>query len=171
MKLISIFGIGISIQLFFTSCNLSVKGKWSESDKQLFRKEMSEAKELSVLGENKSKWIECYLSKCEANYSSYNDANSDHEGGCEKLALACKNEIFANGSILGKWSDSDKKKFISDMMSVEELSVLGENKEKWVECYFSKCEAKYASYYEADANPEGCRKIALECNNELSQDK
>ena len=153
------------------SCNRSVKGKWSESDKNLFRKEMSEAKELSVLGENKSKWIECYLSKCEINYSCYNDANTDHDGGCEKLALACNKEIFANGSELGNWSVSDKEKFRKDMLSVEELSVLGTKKEKWVECYLSKCEAVYSSYYEADANSEGCRKIALECNNELNEDK
>jgi hypothetical protein len=95
MKLSIILGIFIVSNVFFTSCNLSVKGKWSESDKQLFRKQLSEAKELNVLGESKTKWIECYLSKCEANYSCYNDANTDHDGGCEKLALACKNEILS----------------------------------------------------------------------------
>lgn len=157
--------------LILCGCNRSVKGKWSESDKILFRKEMSEAKELSVFGENKTKLIECYLGKCEANYSCYNDANSDHDGGCEKLALACKNEIFANGSVLGRWSDSDKDKFRKDMLIVEGLSDLGEDKEKWVECCLIKCEAKFNSYHDADTDAEGCKKIALECYEELEKNK
>ena len=95
MKLFTNLTFFICSVVFFTNCNLSVKGKWSESDKQLFRKQLSEAKELNVLGDNKTNWIECYLSKCEANYSCYNDANTDHDGGCEKLALECRNEILS----------------------------------------------------------------------------
>ena len=160
--LLSVFAIVI-----FCSCNLSVKGKWSESDKELFRKEMKGVAELSNLGENKSKWIECYLSKCEAHYSCYNDANTDHEGGCEKLALECNKEVLSNGSIKGKWSEVDKIKFREDMNDVKELIILTDKKENWIECYLSKCEAHYSSYYEANNDADGCSKFALECNDEI----
>ncbi len=85
--------IAVIIFTSLISCNGSVKGKWSESDKQNFRKDMQAVKELSNLGENKTKWIECYLSKCEANYSSYSKANTD-EKGCEKIAEECGEEFL-----------------------------------------------------------------------------
>jgi hypothetical protein len=83
----------IFTSLILISCNSSVKGKWSESDKQNFRKDMEGIEELSSFGENKTKWIECYLSKCEANFSSYYEANTD-EKGCGKIALECKDELY-----------------------------------------------------------------------------
>ena len=83
----------IFTSLILISCNDSIKGKWSESDKQNFRKDMEGIEELSNLGENKIKWIDCYLSKCEANFSSYYEANTDSEG-CKKIALECKEEVF-----------------------------------------------------------------------------
>ena len=92
-KLILMFLVIIS--QIFSGCNGSKKGNWSETDKQKFQKDMYAVEELSNFGENKSKWIECYLSKCEANYSSYYEANQD-EKGCEKLALECGNEVLAN---------------------------------------------------------------------------
>ncbi len=88
-----LIAIIIFIPLILISCNDSIKGKWSESDKQKFRKEMEEIEELSNFGLNKTKFIECYLSKCEANYSSYSEANTD-EKGCGKIALECKDELY-----------------------------------------------------------------------------
>ena len=79
--------------LIFICCNGSTKGKWSEFDKLRFRQDMEGIEELSALGENKTKWIECYLSKCEANYSSYFEADSDIKG-CEEIALECNEAIF-----------------------------------------------------------------------------
>lgn len=162
----------ILVIVFFTSlilisCSGSVKGKWSESDKQSFRKDMEEIEELSSFGENKTKWIECYLSKCEANYSSYAEADMD-EKGCEKNASECYDEVLSNGSVKGKWSESDKQKFRADMDGLEELSSFGENKTKWIECYLSKCEANYSSYHQADSDEEGCEKNALECYDEIN---
>ena len=79
--------------LILISCNESVKGKWSQSDRQSFRNEMESIQELSAFGDNKSKWIECYLNKCEANYSSFYDADRD-AAGCKRIALMCNEVIF-----------------------------------------------------------------------------
>ena len=77
------------------SCNDSVKGKWSESDIQNFHSDMKSVDEdLAVFGEKKGEWIECYLSKCEAKYSSYLDADSD-EAGCEEIAIKCTEDILS----------------------------------------------------------------------------
>lgn len=156
----------IFASLFLTSCVGSVKGKWSESDKQSFLKDMEGVKELSNLGDNKEKWIECYLNKCEANFTSYKEADSDVDG-CKKIALECSDEVLSNGSIQGQWSDIDKQKFRRDMEELEELSYLADNKTKWIECYLNKCEANYSSYYKADMDEEGCGKIAMECSREF----
>jgi len=158
---------GIITGLFIlTSCGGSVKGKWSEDDKKKFRNEMKNVKELSNFGENKEKFIECYLSKCEANYSSFSDADQD-EKGVGKLAEDCSNFILENGSVKGKWSEDDKKKFREDMNKIEELSSFGDNKNKWIECYLSKCEANYSSYNKADQDEKGVEKIAEECSDEF----
>ena len=84
----------IFTSLIFSSCNGSIKGKWSESDKQKFRKDMEGIEELSSFGENKTKWIECYLSKCEANYSSYSETDNTDEKGLEKIAEECLEEVL-----------------------------------------------------------------------------
>jgi hypothetical protein len=54
---------------------------------------MESIQELSAFGDNKSKWIECYLNKCEANYSSFYEADRD-AAGCKRIALICKEVIF-----------------------------------------------------------------------------
>ena len=96
MKIKSILMIFlVVISLIFYGCNGSKKGNWSETDKQKFRKDMYAIEELSNFGDNKSKWIECYLSKCEANYSSYYEADQD-EKGLEKIASECRDEVLSN---------------------------------------------------------------------------
>lgn len=157
----------IFTSLILISCSGSVKGKWSETDKQKFNKAMSEVRDLSSLGEHKTKWIECYLSKCEANYSSYYEADKNVEG-CKKFALECTDEISSNGSVKGKWSEVDKKQFRDDMNEVEELSSFGQNKTKWIECYLSKCEVNYSSYYNANQDEKGCERIARECSESIA---
>ena len=146
-------------------CNSrSKRGQWSESDKKRFYKEMGRV-DLSGLGEYKTKWLECYLKKAEANYSSFHDANSDEEG-VKNLALECSNEIIDGGSVVGQWSESDCQKFYKEMESVD-LSGLGENKTKWIECYLKKAEANYSSFREANADEEGIKNLALECSREV----
>ena len=156
----------VSVTLIHVGCDVSKKGKWSERDKQKFLKDVNAVEELSDFGENKSKWVECYLSKCEANYSSYFQANQDIKG-CEKLALACNEEVFANGSVKGNWSESDKQKFRKTLNEVEELSDLGIDKPKWIECYLQKCEVNYASFYAADQDEKGCEMMASDCYDEV----
>ena len=161
--------LSIIIILFsvtFISCNESAIGNWSDTDKDSFRSDMETVEELNSLGEYKSDWIECYLNKCESNYSSYFSADSD-EAGCTELALECNEELFSNGSILGNWSDTDKDSFRSDMETVEELNSLGEYKSDWIECYLNKCESNYSSYFSADSDEAGCTELALECGEEL----
>ena len=160
-----LMAVVIFISLILTSCSGSVKGKWTEDDKQKFLKEMEGIEELSALGEQKAKWIDCYLSKCESTYSSFEEADSD-EKGLEKIQDACLSEVFANGSVKGKWSESDKKRFFEDIDGSEEVSSLGEDKEIWVDCYLNKVQTTFASYYEANMNEEQCEKLVLECNVE-----
>lgn len=153
----------LTMLLLATACNSSSKGNWSDDDKKKFRKEMSEVKELANFGNKKSAWIECYLRKCEANYSSFAAADRD-EKGVEIIAMECSNEILANGSVKGNWSNSDKQNFREKMNAVEELSFLGESKTEWIECFLSRCEANYSSMHKADQDEEGVKKLALECN-------
>ena len=151
----------IFTSLFLSSCNGSKKGAWSDADKQKFHAEMEKV-DLSSLGDNKTKWTDCYLKKAEANYSSFADADMDKDG-CKKMALECSNEILSNGSVKGKWSDADKEAFNKVMEGVD-LSALGEVKDKWIQCYLSKAEATYSSFYEANQDVDGCKALATECN-------
>jgi len=152
--------------LLLFSCGGSSRGHWSDADKQAFRKDMADVKELSIYGENKEAWVECYLSKCEQKYQSYFIGNQD-EKGCEILALSCNDEILSNGSVLGNWSEKDKQAFRKDMESIQELEDLGENKNAWIECYLSKCEQQFSSYYTANQDENGCAKIATSCTEEF----
>lgn len=81
--------------IILTGCNSSEKGKWSEAEKEKFRQDMNAIEELSNFGENKTKWIECYLSKCEATYPSYKEANKDAKG-TEKLGFDCAREVLSD---------------------------------------------------------------------------
>ena len=122
--------------------------------------------ELSAFGDKKDDWIECYLIKCEANFSSYFEADNDLEG-CRELALKCSEEIFSNGSVKGKWSDDDKQRFRKEMDDVDDKSVFGDKKDEWVDCYLSKCESRFSSFFDANSNVEGCEEIAMDCNDEV----
>lgn len=147
-----------------TSCGGSTKGKWSDADKAKFNSEMEKV-DLSNLGENKTKWIDCYLHKAEANFSNFDEANLDKDG-CKKIALECSDEILANGSVQGKWSDADKDAFNKVMAEVD-LSNLGDKKDKFIECYLSKAEGKYSSFYKANQDVDGCKALAEGCNEEI----
>lgn len=161
-RIASLLAAGIFTSLLLVSCGGSTKGNWSEEDKAKFRTELLSVPELANLGEHKDAWIECCLNKCEANYSSFADCDKD-KNGSEKMALQCNDEIFSNGSVKGNWSEKDKEKFRSDLNAVDELSNFGDDKAVWIECYLSKCEAKYPSYYHANQDEAGCEEIAVAC--------
>jgi hypothetical protein len=69
--------------------NGSVKGKWSEYDKQSFKKAV-ENEDFSNISINKKTYIDCVLNKLETNYSSLYEAEQD-EKGLEKYAAECAN--------------------------------------------------------------------------------
>lgn len=86
----------VSLLVLFTACETSQKGAWSEEDKAMAQAEMDKIEgELDELGELKQPYIDCYLEKVEANFSSFYAADSDVEG-CEKLAEECANEIMSS---------------------------------------------------------------------------
>jgi len=116
----------------------SVKGNWSDADKEKARKELSSEGA-------PEEWVECMVSKCEAKFESFESADADEEGAV-KLAEECMDEVFSNGSVLGNWSDSDKESFRADMLAE------GVDDSEFTECYLSKCEAAYKSYFHANAD-------------------
>ncbi len=153
-----------------TSCNYSKKGNWTKDDRTRFYKEVT-----GVIDNNenldettKAKWVDLYFEKCQNQYSSFADADADVEG-CKRIAVACNEEIFANGSVKGNWSKEDVQKFYKDMNSVKELENFGDNKQRWIECYLEKCEAKYSSYAEADSDEPGCTEIATNCSVSIQE--
>lgn len=157
--------IAFAFITLFTNCG-SKKGQWSEADKKTFDSEMATV-DLTKFGENKTKWLDCYYKKMEANYGSFALADNDVEG-CKKLALECSEEVLSNGSVKGKWSDADKQTYYSEMAKVD-LSQLGEYKTAWLECYLQKVEQNYSCFVMADSDEKGCEKIAVECSEEISK--
>ncbi len=128
----------------------SVKGNWSDADKEKFNNVMKE------VGVEDQALIDCYLSKCEATYSSFSEADSKEDEN-STIVEECMDEIFANGSVLGNWSDADKESFRADMLG-EGLSA------EFTECYLSKCEAAFKSYFHADNDESGrITEVAGEC--------
>ena len=83
------------------------------------------------------------------------------------LAIVVLTISSCQHSSKGNWSEESKEQFRQDMMGVEELSSFGANKEKWIECYLSKCEMNYDSYLQANKDETGCTALAKECGNEI----
>lgn len=72
----------------------SKKGAWSDADKDKAKEELKKIDDdLSILGDKKDAFIECYLKKVEENYDSFDAANKD-EAGCSKLAEKCVGETM-----------------------------------------------------------------------------
>lgn len=67
----------------------------------------------------------------------------------------------------GKWSKADKIRFYTEMEKTKELDNLGEDKKKWIDCYFEKAQAEFSSYDDADNDLEGCKKLAEICGIEI----
>ena len=145
-----------------TSCNqISVKGKWSVSDKLAA---YEEAKKLDWTGMEvvQSKLIDCYVSKLEQNYSSLSDA-ADNIDGCKKLVTDCTFEIINNTSFKGKWSESDKAQFLMEMKKVSQLDKFGKKKQQMIDIILKKVEESYSSFAEANLDEEGVKAITKEC--------
>ena len=157
----------IFLILLITSCGISSeKGNWTEKDKNKFLYDVNKIEELELLKDQKNDFIECYLKECENKYSSYFAADQDYEG-CKELTLKCMAKILSNGSILGYWSETDKKEFRYDMKYVDLPKEFEKDRIKLIECYLNKCEINFDSYYKADQDSEKCEELALECFNIL----
>lgn len=165
-------GIFVVLSLILlTACDISTKGSWSEEDKALAQAEVDKIdKELDYLGEHKQAFIDCYLEKAEANYSSFKEADADAPG-CEKLALECSEEIMAaaaGSSEKGNWSEGDMKELMKVMAELEgELTWLGEDTKTFLDCYVDKIVDNYDSFLAANVDGEGCEAISEECLAEL----
>lgn len=142
----------------------SIKGKWSQQDLDKATMDLEKIKGLSAFNDHHEPLKNTFLGKCEDNYSSYEEANE--QGGLEKLAKECNEYILTKFSIRGHWCEADKEAFYS-LMETSEALKKSDKKEEWVECYYSKCEDYYRSYYDANQDEQGCVKIAQECNSEV----
>jgi len=77
------------------SCMVSKKGKWTNSEKEKARKELSkvDAEIRETLGEQTDDFFDCYMEKIMNNYANFKEANEDFEG-CENLALECAEAVL-----------------------------------------------------------------------------
>lgn len=151
--------------------SVSKKGAWSDADKALAQAEIDKVEsQLDYLGENKQQFIDCYLEKVEANYSSFASANSD-EPGCSKLSTACATDLIAltsGGSEKSDWSKGDIDKMNEAVAQIDgDLSVLGNKKQAFIDCYTGKVQANYGSFLEADVDVPGCSALSAECMKEI----
>lgn len=103
MKNLKLIAVGIialvtSIGIYQEKNNESKKGNWSETDKKELRKQLYEREGLSSLGDNKSKFIECCISKAETNYSSPYEVSQNEEAS-KKIARDCYDEVMNEAQV------------------------------------------------------------------------
>ncbi len=68
------------------------------------------------------------------------------------------------GSTKGAWSDADKASMTAEIEKVDgDLDALGDKKQDFIDCYTEKVEASYDNFTEANADVEGCKKLATDC--------
>lgn len=168
MRRISLLIKFIIVVLVLFSCGpKSTKGKWTKFDKESLRKDIENSNVLDKYSNDiKDKYINCCLQKCEESFSSYIEANSN-EYKSKQILDECSKEVFSNGSIKGKWSKIDKDKFRLEMNKVEELNNLGDLKNRWIECFLSKSESEFSSYFEGSNEIEKTKEISQECSREI----
>lgn len=154
--------------MLLSACNNSKKGAWSDADKMKFKVEMDKVSELDNLSENKQAYIDCYLQKLEANYSSLYEADRDADG-CKQLAEEC---VAFFKSKKGAWTSADRELAKNEMQKIDaDLESLGENKQAFIDCYLEKVEANYESFADANNDEPGCKQLAIECANNLKNSK
>ncbi len=71
-------------------------------------------------------------------------------------------------STKGNWSDADKEKANEAVAEIDsELDVFGDKKQDFIDCYLEKVEDNYDDFATADADLDGCSKLAEECAEEV----
>ena len=80
---------------FLVACNGSVKGAWSDEDKQKVIDEVNNVESTLdfLLGNKKDSYVNCYLEKLENNYEDFDAAYEDKKG-CEKHAVDCMQDVL-----------------------------------------------------------------------------
>lgn len=73
------------------------------------------------------------------------------------------------GSSKGNWNEEDKTKAQEavDKVKADLEVVLGDDAEKYIDCYLEKVENEYDNFDSADTDKEGCEKLAKECMEEI----
>ncbi len=133
-----------------TSCQKSVKGKWTDADKASFSKEFSTEIEKMVKTDANLKMFnvgaadiksmsDCSLAKIEAAYTPEEAGKATKE--IEKFGEEC-----ATNTLLGKkgaWSAKFKEMMKVEMNKGKEEGITAEQQGKLVECIISKAEKEF----------------------------
>ena len=91
-KILAICFMLVSICILCSCGPSSVKGKWTDADKQALRTELQK-QDFSKLGEDKAKFFDCYISKIEQKYNSLEEVAKDVEGNT-KISTDCANTFL-----------------------------------------------------------------------------
>lgn len=86
------------------------------------------------------------------------------------LTVATAMLLFSCGesSKKGAWNQEDKDRFNAEMKKIDnELNVLGDKKQAYIDCYYEKVVNNYDNFVEADSDERGCGVLATECASEL----
>ena len=77
--------------------------------------------------------------------------------------------IFSCGisSQKGNWTEKDKERFRDSVNKVEELNLFEDKKKDFIECYLLECEKQYSSFFMADLDLDGCKKLAIKCADKI----
>lgn len=159
----------IAVAALLFSCDISTKGSWTEEDKAKIRTELEDGKEgMEENGIDFEAFVDCVTEKCEQNYSSFTDADSDL-AGCEVIGTECVKSILGDSeSTAGNWSKEDIQRMEDALDTMREgQDESGPDLEPFFECYTSKVMMVYNSYYDADSDIDGCTEISQECVTEL----
>lgn len=135
-----------------TSCQKSVKGKWTDADKAAFSKEFSKEIEKTVKADVSFKSFnvteseikimsDCSLSKIEAAYTPEEAGNTQKKSEVEKLGAEC-----ATVTLIGKkgaWTSKFKEMMKIEMGKGMEGVATPEQTKLIIECIISKAENNF----------------------------
>ncbi|MAO32633.1 MAG: hypothetical protein CL824_03920 [Crocinitomicaceae bacterium] len=145
----------IAIFIFFSSCEFSSKGKWTDSDKKKAMEQINIA-EKKTSSKFSLKFKNCVVETLESKYESFADADSDRMGAAQAIK-DCRKKISEKGS----WSDSDKEAARNDLK--RDIT-----DEMIQDCIISSLENEYNSYFEVNTdktseNTEKLSGIMMDC--------
>jgi len=95
MKNLKLFAVGLFVAtLMLGSCGpKSVKGKWTDGDKEALKKELSSNPDMAKLGDKLNPFIDCYMAKVEATFDGI-EALAKDVAGNTKISEDCTKEVI-----------------------------------------------------------------------------